>query len=481
MAVILSYDDVFSRVQVSVTGLGVTVNRVLIERSTNQINWVDVRGGTTLVPVAGRVAVDDYEFDANVTNYYRATGFYTGTPTFVAAGAAAHANNASVVPGLPAGTMTGDLLLLWVACRERGVQAPNAPAGYSLLANISNARLFGKLAGGTPGVATTDVAPTVTFNVPVTGSSVSAQLARVRGCAAQRFFSESFIATALSQNIDYGALSGTLDDSGFLLYLGWKQDDWTSVQTIPGATEIGEPSTTLGDDQGIVWDYANVPAGPLVVPTGSFVVSGGTTARNLGCTVVLRRSDQAVSQESNSITPMIDAVWFKDVFRPFLNRTLDCIPNQSAITRRARNGIFPIIGRTAPVALTDIRLGRELNIEVITRTTTEWEEFDLILATGDIFFIQTPPGNPLPTMYVAIEDVSMRRPLRQLPRCDNDFRVFLLPLIEVAQPSPEVVGSLGTWQTVVNTYATWADVLANHSTWSDLLTLVGDTDEIIVP
>ncbi len=480
MTVILTYDDVFSRVQIAVTGLSATVGAVRIERSTNQINWVDVRGATALTPSANSVSINDYEFSANVQNYYRVTGYYVGTPTFQTAGTAAHADNASVVPGLPAGTVAGDLLLLWVGCRARGTQAPNAPVGYTVLANISNARLFGKIAAGTPGSATTDVAPTVTFNVPVTGSTVSAQMARVRGCANEPFFAAAFTATLTSQNIDYPGVTSTLDDSGLLLYLGWKQDDWTSVATIAGATEIDEPSSTLGDDQGIVWDYQNVPQGALNVVAGTFTVTGGVSARNLGCVVVLRRGDQPMSVETGSITPVINSVWLKDVFRPFLNRPVDCIPNQSSIKRRARNGIFDIVNRSYPVAVTDLRSSREWAIEIITQTTTERYELDLILASGDIFFVQAPPDDPTPTAYVVVQDTDERRPLRNRD-CGNDWRVFTLPFIEVAKPSAEIGAVTGTWQTVLNTYSTWADVLAAHTTWASLLTIVGTVDEVLVP
>ena len=156
------------------------------------------------------------------------------------------------------------------------------------------------------------------------------------------------------------------------------------------------------------------------------------------------------------------------------------MPNQTPIVRRARNGIFPIVGRTYPVAVSDVRLARELTIEVITQTTQEREDLDLITSTGDVFFIQTIPGDPLPTMYVAIDDITARRPLRNRV-CGNDWRVFTLPLTEVAKPSSDLVGTLGTWQTVVNTYATWNDVIAANATWSNLLTIIGSTGEVIVP
>lgn len=471
---ILTYDSVFSGVNIAVTGLSALVNEVRIERSVNQVNWVYVRGATDLVPSGNAVSVDDYEFSANVVNYYRATAYYTDPPAFVGAGTAAHANNASVSPALPASVTEFDTLLIWAAFRARGSGEPNIPSGYVMLADMSNARLFGKIA------TASESAPTVTFTASVANATTSAQMANFRGLGITTLFDVEDLDTGSSQNVNYPAVSTDLDVEGLLLYLGWKQDDWTSVGTISGATEIGEPSSTLGDDQGIVWDFQNVPSGPLVISAGSFSVTGGGAARNVGGVVALRAAEQVISVDSGSLTPEITEVWLKDVFRPFLNRTLGCIPNQSSIRRRARNGIFDVVNRSFPVAVTDLRGSREWSMEVITQTTDQRRDFDLIMATGDIFFIQAPPDSPTPTAYVAIQDTDERRPLRNRT-CDNDWRVFTLPMIEVAKPSVEIAAVIGTWQTVLNTYSTWSDVLAAHSTWADLLTLVGSVDEILVP
>lgn len=45
---------------------------VAVERSTNQVTWVTVRGGASLP--SGAIALDDYEFAPDVLNYYRVTG-----------------------------------------------------------------------------------------------------------------------------------------------------------------------------------------------------------------------------------------------------------------------------------------------------------------------------------------------------------------------------------------------------------------------
>ena len=181
-----------------------------------------------------------------------------------------------------------------------------------------------------------------------------------------------------------------------------------------------------------------------------------------------------------TITVDLDVVWIKSIGRPFLNQQVNCVLNPSPITRPGRNGVFDVVGRSYPIAVTDVRGSRRVTVEVVTRTTEERNDMDLLLASGDPVFYHTPANYPLPTMYAVIEDTSESRPVRNR-LCDNDWRLFSLPSIEVAAPSADVVGSTSTWQTVVTTYATWADVLAAHSSWADLLELVGDGSEVIVP
>lgn len=471
---ILTYDDVFSRVRISVTGLNVSTDEVLVERSTNQINWTTVRGGSALTPTGNSVQLDDYEFSANVTNYYRATALDTAASAFVTGGPAVTGNNASLVATMPLGLVSGDLVLILASIRNSGTGVPNAPAGWTTVVDASNMKMFGKIVTGA------EAAPTVTFTGGVANADTLVRTAAFRRTS----LTVGNVTTRLNpsaQNVTVPALV-VPEDRMVFIYAMWKQDDFSAMADGPGGeffTGMGSTTSTAGDDAGQHWSFRVYETKKNLEATELLVVGGGA-AISRGAAVVFHHQDTTLSTETSSITPVIDSVWLKNIARPFLNRTLDCIPNQSPITRRARNGIFPVVGRTFPIAVTDVRLSRELSVDVITQTTQEWEELDLIMATGDIFFIQTPPGNPLPTMYVAIEDTSMRRPLRNRV-CNNDWRVFTLPLVEVAAPSSDVVGALGTYQTVLNTYATYADVLAAHATYADLLTLVGGVNEVIVP
>lgn len=231
--------------------------------------------------------------------------------------------------------------------------------------------------------------------------------------------------------------------------------------TVRGASEVGV--TTGCELEQIVDDY-EFPVGQLI------------TYR------VRSYSDQDVLAATTTcqITVDLDQVWFKSIGRPFLNQAIRCVGNPSPIVRRARNGIFPIVSRSFPVAVTDLRGSRELTQIVVTRTTQERNDLDLLFASGDPIFIHTPANYPLPTMYAVVGDTSEERPvLNRL--CDDDWRRWEVPLVEVAAPGPDVVGSTSTWQTVVNTYATWADVLLAHSTWASVLELIGDGSEVIVP
>ena len=46
--------------------------------------------------------------------------------------------------------------------------------------------------------------------------------------------------------------------------------------------EIGEPSSVLGDDAGMVWSYAILTGSPPVITGKTFTVTGGAAAFGMG-------------------------------------------------------------------------------------------------------------------------------------------------------------------------------------------------------
>lgn len=464
MTVTLTYDASLSRIRVNATGLGAATT-AKVERSTNQVTWTTVRGATVAPVVSGAlVTVDDYEFVDQTINYYRVT--YSDAAAFIAAGTAAHADNASVVPTIPAGSIAGDLMLILAATRTLTV-TPVAPVGYITMYNAGNVKLFAKIHTGS------ESNPTVAFNgVSHAGMSVSAQMATLRN-AKIGFINGAVSFNSSAQNIVWPTLVTSIGPA-LVLIAGWKQDDFTSVVNDIG-TEIGEFSTTLGDDQGLVWAYA-AKSTPQTITSGVFTVIGGGSAISTGFAISIASTS---TTQSASVTPSLDGTWLKSLGRPFLNRRLDCVSNPT-IERGARGSVTPVAGSTLPVGVDEVRGAREVEIDVSFGTPTDRTDFNVIIGTGDPLFFHAPSGDPLPTMYAVVATSNEERPVLNRRCLDEDWRRFRLPLKEVAAPASSIAGATGTWQTVVDTYASWNSVLAAKTTWLKLAELVGSISEVVV-
>lgn len=85
---------------------------------------------THSAPDDGGSAITDYNYE------FRAAGF--DEPVFVAAGTQGN-GTAGVSPGLPAGIVTGDLLLLHIEGEGEDVNADGAPAGWTLVGTVASA------------------------------------------------------------------------------------------------------------------------------------------------------------------------------------------------------------------------------------------------------------------------------------------------------------------------------------------------------
>lgn len=475
MTITLTYDPTLARVGIDATGLG-AADQATVERSTDQIRWVTVRGGGAVGVTAGvfDLVLYDYEWSSDVTNYYRVRGVSTSPISYVASGVADVGADGSRTPAAPAGIAAEqDLVLIFASTRNSGTGTVNTPAGWTQIVASGNAALLGRIYDGVWAM------PTVTFTNGAANATTLAQSAALRNAALAPVTTTSQL-NASAQGIATPALVVPADDLA-VVRAGWKQDDHTSVPARAGWTELGDFSTALGDDAMQVWE-AQVQTTATDLAVDSFNVLGGASA--ISRALIAAFEHQAfLNEQTASILPSLGvdcgetSIWLKSIARPFLNQAVQVVQRPSiTITRPARVGVFDIVGRSYPVAVSDVRTSRRWTMYVRTETGAERDNLDLLLASGDVVLIHASADCTVPAGYVAIGDATQEtHPLRPL-------RVtFTLPCTEVAPPGPDVVGAQSTWQSVINAYGTWADVIAAKLTWADLLALVGSPSEVIVP
>lgn len=438
---------------------------VSVERSVDQVRWTTARGGVAVPVIGGKADLDDYEFTPGVANYYRVRGVETGAVAFVAAGAAATGNNASVTPALPAGLLTGDLLVCLASIRNSGVGTVTAPAGWTVMRQLGNVSLLGRRF--TDG----DVAPVINFAGGVAGADTLAQVAAWRRADLVPVTGLDLLNPS-AQDIPYPALTVPADGMA-ILYAAWKQATWTSVATLAGATEIGEPTSVLGSGASMVWDYA-IQTTKANISSGSFVVTGGVAAISRGAAVALQHAPW-LNEQVVTLTPVLTSVWLKSVSRPFLNQTISLGGHDFQADRQARGSIHEAVGRSLPIAVTDVRGSRRYTLTIRTTTLDAADALEYILASGDVLYIHAPAGRVVPVgAYLRVGDTQERR-----GSSGSEVRWWTVPVTEVAAPGPDVVGRTSSWQTVLNAQASWTGVIATYTSWADLLTRVAPASEVI--
>lgn len=200
------------------------------------------------------------------------TSVSTVAPLHVATGTAAYADNASVTPGLPGGATTNQHLLMLFAVARSPTTTVIVPAGWQTVSGSGGSQLYAvRLHDGLA------VAPTVTFSGGSAGDTHGAVIASFRGLQVREPDAGGAVyETGSSQNINVAALDAIRDGCGIMRF-GIKQDDWTSVATIAGATEVYDGSSTLGNDMGMVWDF-QAQTTRAAVAAATFTVSGGASA-----------------------------------------------------------------------------------------------------------------------------------------------------------------------------------------------------------
>lgn len=230
------------------------------------------------------------------------------TITFVGVGTNASADNASVTPGLPAGAASGDVVFIFASIRgETG--SVNTPTNWTSAGAFPNFRIFTRVYDGVWTM------PTVTVTGGAAGDTVLAQSAAFRGVELTSlglppFSPGGFVydTSGTAQNIRVSSnVSSIAGQTALRLMFGYKQDDWTSATCPADLTEIGELSSTTGNDASQVWAYA-ADSSSMHYPTGETVtITGGSTAKTRSICLVWPANPQTFTISARSVNGVVKA------------------------------------------------------------------------------------------------------------------------------------------------------------------------------
>jgi hypothetical protein len=156
-------------------------------------------------------------------------------------------------------------------------------------------------------------------------------------------------------------------------------------------------------------------------------------------------------------------VWLKFIVQPALNQQVQLI-DWSEIARPTRVTLYDVVGRTDPVAVTDVHGSRRVTVTLRTSTNDEADRLDDALSQGRPLFLHVPAERR------AAQPVRGRGRLRGRPALQDDLGALLAGgLIEVSPPPSSAMPPPTTWQNILDSYATWQDVIDAFPTWQDVV------------
>lgn len=464
-------------VAVALTGLPIVESDAtgtvtgLVQRSSNGgVTWDFVRGMSDMViDGSGNVATtNDYEFEPGADNDYRGGVMQEIVATF----------NATATNSWPAADTAQTWALTGTAANF------DAAGGFGTIAATSATTTYLAAMAGTWGDAEvhwTNAYSTATITGTGTGVNVGAWLHYVD--ASNSYVVLTTVAPSGAQSLVIlsivGGVQTTLASTALPTYTGANRRfrvriNGNRIRVRSWLSAAAQPST---------WDL------DVVVGAAQRIAAGGTalyTFRNTGNTnsawvasfrdlVVDTGSPALLSGQTDDITPGLAGVWLCSTLRSFLN----CAPliiGYDEPDRGGRGGETYVAGRTLPIAQAEVMTSRSWNVTFRATSLASARRLEYLFASGDIMFVQTPAGCPIPRGYYRVDRMAGKR---VTPRSDK--RLFEIPLRECARPGPDIVTAQNTWDSVWMTYGTWEQVAALGLTWEQLRdTLIGDPSEVIV-
>ncbi|MFD4234304.1 hypothetical protein [Streptomyces sp. NPDC058542] len=141
---------------------------------------------------------------------------------------------------------------------------------------------------------------------------------------------------------------------------------------------------------------------------------------------------------------------------------------QPTWTRRARQGVNAVRGRSRPIVISDMRTSREGTMTLVTETAEDLASMWWLLESGNTLLIQWPSLWGESDVYVAVGDVAEAPVVEYAEYTD---RTWTVPLTEVDRPIGGATGSTGrTWATVLAENVDGIELLTSYASWLGVYT-----------
>jgi hypothetical protein len=157
--------------------------------------------------------------------------------------------------------------------------------------------------------------------------------------------------------------------------------------------------------------------------------------------------------------------WLKHPGKPFLNMviTISQPPNW---VRPVSQGIFDVLGRSTPVAVTMRRSAARGELTVATADEAQRLGLLSLLDDGSPLYLQTPAGYGVGNIYISVGELTEERVTRV---GQTQERRWTLPATIVNRPVGGVLATGNSWSDVLGEYASWSDLLQTEGSWEGVL------------
>lgn len=180
-------------------------------------------------------------------------------------------------------------------------------------------------------------------------------------------------------------------------------------------------------------------------------------------TQVIPAGTEMLSQVAGPL-PSLGHTWLKDPYYPSRNQRLDEVVGLPELTYASRSGVFPVIDRKMPVAISSLRQGWAGTFEWVTATEEQRVRMNELFAQGQVLLLATPYTS-IGSSYVIAGDLTEQR----LGVVTEPTRRWSVPFTAVDRPeslgfAPELI----TWSGVRLKYIAWTDAIADNANWKVL-------------